>query len=149
MAGVRPPVRPDRPSDRPVDKVAVYLADVVTEDEARKVAADTVQAVSPLKADFVGWLTYPADTYAVPTPNDVYGTGAPDSQHGRPGDLRRARVRARPPAARGGAKRPAWTWTPGTDGIYHVDDIRVAYRDGLSPEAIVIVVWGLVERTPQ
>jgi hypothetical protein len=138
---------PTCPSDRPVDKVAVYLADVVTEDEARKVAADTVQAVSPLKADFVGWLTYPADTYAVPTPNDVYGT-VHQTAAGRPVIyIGLASAQDRQPLA--AVRSALLDLDTGTDGMYHVDDIRVAYRDGLSPEAIVIVVWDLVERTPQ
>jgi hypothetical protein len=141
--------RSDRtcPSERPVDKVAVYLADVVTKDEAEKVAADTVRAVSPLTAAFVGWLTYPADAYAVPTPNDVYGTlhqAAPGRQRIYIG---LASAQDRQPLAV--VRSALLGLDANTDGTFRVDDIRIAYRDGLSPEAIVIVVWGLVEQTPQ
>jgi hypothetical protein len=141
--------RTDRtcPSDRPADKVAVYLADVVTEDEARQIATDTVRAVSPLKADFVGWLTYPADTYAVPTPNDVYGTVHQRAAGRSLIYIGLASAQDRQPLA--AVRSALLDLDAGTDGVYHVDGIRLAYRDGLSPEAIVIVVWGLIERTLQ
>lgn len=138
--------RSDRtcPSDRPVDKVAVYLADAG--EEAEKVAAETVREVSPPpKADLVGWLTYPADTYAVPAPNDIYGT-VHQRAAGRPLIyIGLASAADRQPLAV--VRTALLDLDTNASGTLRVDDIRVAYRDGLSTEAIVIVV-GNAEQTP-
>lgn len=134
------------PSERPVDKVAVYFVDVVAKDEAEKIAAETVRAASPLKAALVGWLTYPADSYAVPTPNDIYGT-VHDRAAGRQLIcVGLASAEDRQPLA---VVRTALLDLDASGGTFRFDDIRVACRDGLSPEAIVIIVWGIAEQTRQ
>jgi hypothetical protein len=138
--------RSDRtcPSDRPVDKVAVYLADAG--EEAEKVVVETVREVSPPpKADLIGWLTYPADTYAVPAPNDIYGTVHQRAAGRQLISIGLASAADRQPLAV--VRTALLDLDANASGTLHVDDIRVAYRDGLSTEAIVIVV-GNAEQTP-
>lgn len=145
MAFVR---RSDRtcPSERPVDKVAVYL--VETSEDAEDVARIIVKEVSLPKEEYrVGWLTYPADTCAVPTPSRIYDS-VHDSAAWRKGTAGRkiiciglASAQDRQPlAAARAALLDLHAETETETGEVKVDNIRVAYRNGLSPEAIVIVV---------
>ena len=131
------------PSDRRVDRVAVY---VVEAENADSVAADMVRAASPLSnAKNFGWLTYPADTYAVPEPNHIYDNVQQTAGDRRLIGIGLASAKDRQPLA--AVRTALLALGVGNAGTLREDGIRVAYRDGLSPEAIVIVVGTSHETT--
>ena len=141
------------PSERPVDRVAVYYIEaeeVQAEEKAREII-DTLKrngTLPDLKP--FGWLTYPAGTYAVPTPSDVY-----DHLHQRVNNVQNyhlisiglASAEDRQPLAVVRTALLALEVT--SDSTLREDDIRAAYYNGLSHEAIVIVIGIGKDQTPQ
>ena len=146
------------PSERPVDRVAVYLI------EAREHLEDTVkQIIEALQEGTLppgepyAWLTYPADTYAVPKPNDVYdrlhrlvdfpdyhliSIGLASAEDRQPLAVVRTALLALEVTGAG-------TGTGTGDGTLREGDIRAAYHTGLSHEAIIIVIGISRDQNPQ
>jgi hypothetical protein len=130
------------PSERPVDRVAVYLIDARDDADAmaRQITGDLKDKGALPDTEPFGWLTYPAGTYAVPTPGDVYDIlhqHVDGKENLQLISIGLASAEDRQPLA---AVRTALLALEVTsDSTLRENDIRAAFHDGLSPEAIVIV----------
>lgn len=134
------------PSERPVDKVAVYL--IEAEKDAEAIADGTVKLVTPpARAELVGSLSYPADTYAVPTPNDIYGNVRRRVGKRQLISIGLASAEDRQPLA--AVRTALLALELAHYGVVREGEIRVASRHGLSPEAIVLVVGTSPPQEPQ
>jgi hypothetical protein len=131
-----------------VDEVAVYLEDTGL-DDPDPVAEEIARSGHP-RGEGPMMVSYPADTYAVPTPPDVYkkvqetlrgpfktitnlkvvGVGLASAEDRQPLAAVRAFLFLVGPPLGG---------PPQGGGPIEVDDIAVGHKPGLKPEAIVIV----------
>ena len=131
-----------------MDEVAVYLVDTGL-DDPDKVANDIAQGLHTHETGPM-MVSYPADTYAVPTPQEPYdkvqetlrgavskfkplqvvGVGLASAEDRQPLAAVRAFLFVVGPPLGG---------SPHGGGPIEVDDIAVGYKDGLKPEEIVIV----------
>jgi hypothetical protein len=135
-------VRRPAPACEPVDEVAVYFMNA-GEDSPDAVAQAILKGKHPSDDDFVAQLTYPAGTYAVPAPHDIYGriqaTINAVKDH-RVVGIGLASAEDRQPLAAARTVLFLLGAPPGGGEAEYGNDLLVGYQDGLAPEEIVIVV---------
>jgi hypothetical protein len=137
-------VRRSKPVRQPrVDEVAVYLVDAQGQDPG-ELAAEIAEYRSPPGTDPV-MVSYPADTYAVPTPHEAYdkvretlNEALKKIKNLRLAGVGLASAEDRQPLAAVRAFLFLVGPPPG-GGQLEVGEIAVGYKDGQTPEAIVIV----------
>jgi hypothetical protein len=113
------------------------------EDSPDAVAQAILKGKHPSDDDFVAQLTYPAGTYAVPAPHDIYGriqaTINAVKDH-RVVGIGLASAEDRQPLAAARTVLFLLGAPPGGGEAEYGNDLLVGYQDGLAPEEIVIVV---------
>jgi hypothetical protein len=134
-------VRRPAPACGPRDEVAVYLVEARTYKEAERIAQEIIGTHRVAEKYFLTLLSYPADTYAVPTPpkayDEIHQSIAKIKDHLLIG-VGLASAEDRQPLAV--ARTFLLMLGVTTGGQLDLGEILAGYEDGLKPEAIVIIV---------